>query len=49
MVSRQTRPEDPGRPADTRVLHVKVAFREANPLKLGQHVEVDIVRGDRKP
>ena len=36
VVSRQTRPDDPGRPADTRVLHVKVAFREPNPLKLGQ-------------
>lgn len=49
VVSRQVRPDDPGRPADTRVLHVKVAFREANPLKLGQHVEVEIVRGDKKP
>jgi HlyD family secretion protein len=49
VVSRQTRPDDPGRPADTRVLHVKVAFREANPLKLGQRVEVEIVRGNRKP
>ena len=42
VVGRQTRPEDPGRPADTRVLRVKVAFREPNPLKLGQHVEVEI-------
>ena len=49
VVSRQTRPDDPGRPADTRVLHVKVAFREANPLKLGQRVEVEIVKGERKP
>ena len=45
VVDRQTRPEDPGRPADTRVLRVKVAFREPNPLKLGQHVEVEIIRG----
>jgi HlyD family secretion protein len=43
IVVRHTVPEDPGRPTDTRVLHVKVAFREPNPLKLGQHVEVDIV------
>ena len=44
VVNRHTRPDDPGRPADTRVLNVKVAFREANPLKLGQHVEVEINR-----
>jgi RND family efflux transporter MFP subunit len=49
VVSRQTRPDDPGRPTDTRVLHVKVAFREPNPLKLGQHVEVEIVRTNTKP
>ncbi len=42
VVPRQTRPADPGRPADTRVLIVKIAFREANPLKLGQRVEVEI-------
>jgi HlyD family secretion protein len=42
VVARQTRPEDPGRPADTRVLLVKVAFREPSPLKLGQRVEVEI-------
>jgi len=42
VVARQTRPADPGRPADTRVLLVKVAIREPNPLKLGQRVEVDI-------
>ncbi len=42
VVARQTRPADPGRPADTRVLLVKVRFREPNPLKLGQRVEVQI-------
>jgi HlyD family secretion protein len=42
VVARQNRPADPGRPADTRVLLVKVAFREPNPLKLGQRVEVEI-------
>ena len=45
VVARQTRPDDPGRPADTRVLRVKLALLEPNPLKLGQHVEVDIRRG----
>ena len=49
VVGRQTRPDDPGRPADTRVLRVKVAFREPNPLKLGQHVEVEIARGGKNP
>jgi RND family efflux transporter MFP subunit len=44
IVGRQTRPDDPGRPADTRALRVKVAFRESNPLKLGQHVEVEIAK-----
>jgi HlyD family secretion protein len=42
VVPRQTRPEDPGRPADTRVLRVRLALLEPNPFKLGQHVEVDI-------
>jgi HlyD family secretion protein len=42
VVPRQTRPEDPGRPADTGVLLVKVAFRENCPLKLQQRVEVEI-------
>jgi HlyD family secretion protein len=42
VVARQTRPSDPGRPADTRVLLVKIAFQEPNPLKLGQRVEVEI-------
>ncbi|MGP0070298.1 MAG: efflux RND transporter periplasmic adaptor subunit [Isosphaeraceae bacterium] len=42
VVARQTRPADPGRPADTRVLLVKVRFEEPNPLKLGQRVEVEI-------
>jgi HlyD family secretion protein len=47
VVARQARPDDPGRPADTRVLRVKVAFREPNPLKLGQHVEVEIAGGGK--
>jgi RND family efflux transporter MFP subunit len=44
VVARQTRPEDPGRPADTRVLLVKIALRESCPLKLGQRVEVEIAK-----
>jgi RND family efflux transporter MFP subunit len=48
IVARQTRPDDPGRPGDTRALRLKIAFREANPLKLGQHVEVDIVAANRR-
>jgi HlyD family secretion protein len=45
VVARQNLPEDPGRPTDSRVLRLKVAFREPNPLKLGQHVEVAIESG----
>jgi HlyD family secretion protein len=44
VAPRQTRPEDPGRPADTRVLRVRLALVEPIPFKLGQHVQVDIVR-----
>jgi HlyD family secretion protein len=42
VVPRRLRPEDPGRPGDTRVLPVKVAFREPCTLKLGQRVEIAI-------
>jgi RND family efflux transporter MFP subunit len=42
VVARQTRPQDPGRPADIRVLRVKVAFKQPSPLKLGQRVDVEI-------
>jgi RND family efflux transporter MFP subunit len=42
VVPRRTRPEDPGRPADTRVLLVQVALREDHPLRFGQRVEVEI-------
>jgi RND family efflux transporter MFP subunit len=40
--ARTLRPEDPGRPSDTRVLLVKIATDEPLPLKLGQQVEVEI-------
>jgi multidrug resistance efflux pump len=42
VVARQARPEDPARPADTRVLLVKVSLREPCPLKLHQRVEIRI-------
>ncbi len=42
VVSRRTRPEDPGRPIDARVLPVKIPFSEPTPLKLGQRIEVEI-------
>lgn len=42
VVGRRLKPQDPGRPSDTRVLLVKVALDEATPLKLGQRVEVAI-------
>ena len=41
---RKLKPQDPGRPQDTRVLLVKVALDQATPLKLGQRVEVEIGR-----
>jgi len=47
VVARQTRPEDPGRPSDTRILPVWLTYREANPLKLGQRVEIEIAGASR--
>jgi HlyD family secretion protein len=44
VVGRRMKPQDPGRPSDTRVLLVKVALAEPTPLKLGQRVEVAISR-----
>jgi RND family efflux transporter MFP subunit len=43
VVSRRIKPQDPGRPSDTRVLLVKIAPAEPVPAKLGQRVEVEIV------
>ncbi len=42
VVGRRTRPADPGRPIDARVLPVKIALAEPTPLKLGQRVDVEI-------
>lgn len=39
---RKLKAEDPARPTDTRVIGMKVAFDEANPLKLGTTVELRI-------
>lgn len=40
--SRQLKPQDPGRPSDTRVLLVKITFDGRTPLKLGRRVELEI-------
>ncbi|HEY0781968.1 MAG TPA: efflux RND transporter periplasmic adaptor subunit, partial [Thermoanaerobaculia bacterium] len=42
VVARRLKPQDPGRPSDTRVLLVKIALEGPTPLKLGQRVEVSI-------
>jgi RND family efflux transporter MFP subunit len=47
VVPRNLRPEDPGKPVDTRVLLVKLAFEKQTPLKLGQRVQVEISPEDR--
>jgi RND family efflux transporter MFP subunit len=43
VVARRNRPEDPGRPIDSRVLPVKITFGEPTPLKLGQRIEVEVL------
>jgi len=42
VAERNLRPEDPGRPSDTRVLLVKIAPDQPLPIRLGQQVEVEI-------
>jgi RND family efflux transporter MFP subunit len=39
---RALKPQDPGRPTDTRILAVKVALTETTPLRLGTTVELKI-------
>ena len=39
---RRLKPQDPGRPSDTRVLLVKIALTSPAPLKLGRRVELEI-------
>jgi HlyD family secretion protein len=45
VAGRHLRPEDTSRPVDTRVLLVKIALLDSTPLKLGQRIEVEILRG----
>jgi HlyD family secretion protein len=42
VVSRRTRPADPGRPIDARVLPVKISLTEPTALRLGQRIDVEI-------
>ena len=42
---RALKPQDPGRPTDTRILAVKVALLETTPLRLGTTVELKITPG----
>ena len=50
LMPRRIRPEDPGRPTDTRVLPVRIAFQQPVPLKRGQRVEVKIMEAtDARP
>jgi HlyD family secretion protein len=42
---RRLKPQDPGRPTDTRILAVKVALLEPTPLRLGTTVELRIAGG----
>ncbi len=44
VVGRRLKPQDPGKPEDTRVLLVKIALLEPTPLKLGQRVEIRVDR-----
>ena len=40
---RNLKPQDPARPTDARVLHVKIRLEEPTPLKLGQRVELEFL------
>jgi HlyD family secretion protein len=42
VTGRRLKPQDPGKPEDTRVLLVKIALQGPTPLKLGQRVEVAV-------
>lgn len=44
VTGRRLKPQDNGKPVDTRVLLVKVVLAEATPLKLGQRVELQLRR-----
>jgi len=49
VTGRQLKPDDPGRPTDTRVLLVKIALEEPTPLLLGQRADVVIAAGGPRP
>jgi RND family efflux transporter MFP subunit len=49
VVTRQLRPQDPGRPTDSGVVLVKLARQSPAPLRLGQRVEVTIVPAETIP
>lgn len=49
VVTRQLRPQDPGRPTDSGVILVKLALDTPAPLRLGQRVEVTIEPGPTPP
>ncbi len=45
VTGRRLKPEDPGKPTDTRVLLAKVAFEGPPPVMLARRVELDIETG----
>lgn len=45
VVTRQLRPQDPGRPTDSGVILTKLALQSPAPLRLGQRVEVTVEAG----
>ena len=45
VTGRRLKPQDPGKPTDTRVLLAKIAFDGRAPLKLGRRVELEIATG----
>jgi multidrug resistance efflux pump len=49
LTGRRIRPEDPGRPTDTRVLPVRIGFREPHSFKFGLRVEVEVDAGEDSP
>lgn len=49
VVTRQLRPQDPGRPTDSGVILVKLALETPAPLRLGERVEVTIQPGSTTP
>ena len=42
ITKRRTKPDDPTRPTDTRILLVKIALTDRTGLRLGQRVDVSM-------